>query len=80
MRRAISELFAGLIDLKEDLQSCAPEEDGIELEKRPRKPLHTTVQTACKIPARSWKKNPLSGRVGIGATWRNKAQSLKTLS
>ena len=74
---AISELLAGLIDLKEDLQSYAPQEDGIDLEKRSRKPLHTTAQTACKILARSSKKNPLSGRVGIGATRKRKAQSLK---
>ena len=48
-----------------------------DLEKSSRKPLHTTAQTACKIPARSLKKNPLSGRVGIGATQKRKTQSLK---
>ena len=74
---AISELLAGLIDLQEDLQSYAPQEDGIDLVKRSRKPLHTTAQSACKIPARSSKKNPLSGRVGIEATRKRKAQSLK---
>ena len=74
---AISELLAGLIDLKEDLQSYAPQEDGIDLVKRSRKPLHTTAQSACKIPARSSKKNPMSGRVGKGATRKRKAQSLK---
>ena len=76
---ALAELLAGQIDLKEDLQSHAPQEDGIDLEKRSRKPFHTSAQTACKIPVRRSNKN-MSGRVGIGATRKRKVKSLKVLS
>ena len=74
---AISNLLAGLMNLKEDLQSHAPQKNGIELEKTLRQPQHATTQTACKIPVRGSKKNSLSGRVGIGAARKRKAQSLK---
>ena len=56
---AISYLLAGPKNLKEDLQSHAPQENRIELEKTSRQPQHATTQTACKIPVRGSKKNSL---------------------
>ena len=76
---AISELLDGLIELREDFKCHVQQEDGIDLEKQPKRPIckDYTSKKSAEIPLRLSRKRPFSGRVGDGAGNKRKAQEIK---
>ena len=76
---AISELLDGLIELREDFKCHVQREDGIDLEKKQNRPIFKDkiVKRSSQIPLRLSKKRPFSGRVGVGARNKRRAQDIE---